>query len=253
MNRLKLLFFAAALAWGGCTLSAQTKVIAHRGSWDCEGTAKNSIAALQKAAEARVYGSEFDVSITSDGVPVVNHDDNIEGYVIEDTPYETIRFIKLKNGETLPTLQAYLEAGKRHPDLQLILEIKPHKKEENENRSVTAIVKMVKELGLEKQVEYISFSMNICKQLVSQAPGSQVAYLKSDIAPAEIKKEGMTGIDYHFMVFEKYPEWVADAHKERLTVNVWTVNKEDAMKSLIDLKVDFITTDKPLEALELTQ
>lgn len=43
---------------------AQTKVIAHRGYWDCEGSAQNSIASLKKAAEAGVYGSEFDVQMT---------------------------------------------------------------------------------------------------------------------------------------------------------------------------------------------
>ena len=59
--------------------SAETKVIAHRGFWKTEGSAQNSITALKKAAEINVYGSEFDVLITSDGIPVVNHDDTIEG------------------------------------------------------------------------------------------------------------------------------------------------------------------------------
>lgn len=253
MKTIKLLFLASALFCGSSALSAQTKVIAHRGFWDCEGSAQNSVTALHKAAEARVYGSEFDVLITADGIPVVNHDDDIEGFIIEETPYADIRDIKLKNGETLPTLQTYLEEGKKYPELQLILEIKPHKKEENENRAVAAITKMVKDLGIEKQVEYISFSMNICEQLLKQAPGSQVAYLKSDITPAEIKQRGLTGIDYHFLAFEKHPEWITDAHKEGLTVNAWTVNNENAMKELIKQKVDFITTDKPLKALELTQ
>lgn len=253
MKAIKLLFLASALFCGSNALPAQTKVIAHRGFWDCEGSAQNSVTALHKAAEARVYGSEFDVLITSNGIPVVNHDDTIEGFTIEETPYASIRDIKLKNGETLPTLQTYLEEGKKYPELQLILEIKPHKKEENENRAVAAIVKMVKELGMEKQVEYISFSMNICERLLKQTPGSQVAYLKSDIVPAEIKQRGLTGIDYHFLAFEKHPEWIADSHKEGLTVNAWTVNNEDAMKELIEQKVDYITTDKPLKALELTQ
>ena len=62
--------------------SAETKVIAHRGFWKTEGSAQNSITALKKAAEINVYGSEFDVLITSDGIPVVNHDDTIEGLVI---------------------------------------------------------------------------------------------------------------------------------------------------------------------------
>ena len=99
---MKKILMAALLAAGSWTaLSAQTQVIAHRGYWDCDGSAQNSIAALVKAAEAGAYGSEFDVSITADGVPVVNHDDDIRGHVIETSVYASIKDLKLPNGETL--------------------------------------------------------------------------------------------------------------------------------------------------------
>lgn len=99
----------------GCVLTgqAQTQVIAHRGFWKTEGSAQNSVTALKKAAEAKVYGSEFDVQMTADNVLVVNHDDKIEGHVIAETPYEELQFLKLKNGETLPTLDDYLNAARR--------------------------------------------------------------------------------------------------------------------------------------------
>ena len=103
---MKKRLIAAMLAVGSCgILFAQTRVIAHRGYWDCEGSAQNSITALVKSAEAGVYGSEFDVSITADGVPVVNHDDDIQGHVIETSRYADIKDLKLPNGETLPTLE----------------------------------------------------------------------------------------------------------------------------------------------------
>ena len=44
---------------------AQTQVIAHRGYWKAEGSAQNSLASLRKAAEAKVYGAEFDVQMTA--------------------------------------------------------------------------------------------------------------------------------------------------------------------------------------------
>ena len=141
---MKKILMAALLAAGSWTaLSAQTQVIAHRGYWDCDGSAQNSIAALVKAAEAGAYGSEVEVSITADGVPVVNHDDDIQGHVIETTDYATIKDLKLPNGETLPTLEQYLAKGKETPGIRLVLEIKPHKLEANENRAVEAIVALV--------------------------------------------------------------------------------------------------------------
>mgnify|MGYP003623357823 CR=1 FL=1 len=105
----------------GGSLFAQTKIIAHRGYWDCEGSAQNSIAALQKAHEIGVYGSEFDVWITADGVAIVNHDDSIPCFRIETTRYEQLKDVTLKNGEKIPTLAEYLMEGKKYPDMQLIL------------------------------------------------------------------------------------------------------------------------------------
>lgn len=232
---------------------AQTKVIAHRGYWKCEGSAQNSIASLEKAAEAKVYGSEFDVQMTQDKEIVVNHDDSIRGLSIFDTPFAELKDLKLSNGEKLPTLDDYLTVGKKLPDIQLILEIKPHKTKEAEDEAVKIIVDKVKKMQMEKQVEYISFSMNICEQLVELTPDSEIAYLKSDVAPKELKEKGINGIDYYIMVLAEKPEWIDEAHGVGMKVNVWTVNDMNMVQKMIDWKVDYITTDYPLEVKKLTQ
>lgn len=233
-------------------MQAQTQVIAHRGFWKTEGSAQNSITALKKAAEEKLYGSEFDVQVTLDGKLIVNHDGKFQGFVIAETPYSQLKRIRLKNGEKLPSLKKYLKEGKKL-DIQLILEIKSHKSKEVEDKMAADIVKMVKKMGLEKQVEYIAFSLNVCEQLAKLTPESEIAYLNGDIAPAELKKKGINGIDYHYNVINKHPEWVKEAHDLGMKVNVWTVNKEEMMKKLIDMKVDYITTDQPLEAKKLLE
>lgn len=242
----------SALALVACIIGiqAQTQVIAHRGFWKTEGSAQNSIAALEKAAEERLYGSEFDVQVTLDGKLIVNHDAKFQGFVIAETPFKELKKIKLKNGEKLPTLKKYLKAGKKQ-DIQLILEIKSHKSKEVEDKMAADIVKMVTKMGLQKQVEYIAFSLNICEQLAKLTPESEIAYLNGNLSPAELKKKGINGIDYNQKVLEKYPEWVEDAHRLGMKVNVWTVNKEDMMRKFIDMKVDYITTDYPLETQKL--
>ena len=233
-------------------MQAQTQVIAHRGFWKTEGSAQNSITALEKAAEEKLYGSEFDVQVTLDGKLIVNHDAKFQGFVIAETPYKQLKKLRLQNGEKLPNLKKYLKKGKKL-DIQLILEIKSHKSKEVEDKMAADIVKMVKKMGLEKQVEYIAFSLNVCEQLAKLTPESEIAYLNGDIAPAELKKKGINGIDYHYNVIEKHPEWVKEAHDLGMKVNVWTVNNEDMMKKLIDRKVDYITTDQPLEAKKLLE
>jgi len=249
MKRTLISTFALVACFIG--IQAQTQVIAHRGFWKTEGSAQNSIMALEKAAEAQLYGSEFDVLMTADGKVVVNHDSSIEGMVIAETPYKKLKNIRIKNGEKLPTLKNYLKKGKKL-DIQLILEAKSLPTKEMEDEAIAKMVKMVKKMGLEKQVEYISFSLNMCEQLAKLTPESEIAYLEGNIAPSELKKKGINGIDYHLnVILNKHPEWVEEAHRLGMKVNVWTVNNESDMKKLIDMKVDYITTDQPLELKNL--
>ena len=229
-------------------LSAQTKVIAHRGYWDTEGSAQNSIASLQKAQELRIYGSEFDVWMTSDGVMIVNHDADIEGLKIEDTPYAKLQDIRLKNGEKLPTLEAYLKQGKKDKKTKLILELKPHSTKDKEDRAAAAVVKMVEKAGVKKQTEYISFSLNICKEFVRLSPKAEVAYLNGDLTPQEVKALKISGIDYNIRVLQANKHWINEAKNLKMSVNVWTVNNEADIQEMIDAGVDYITTDKPTVA-----
>ncbi|MDO4215171.1 MAG: glycerophosphodiester phosphodiesterase family protein [Bacteroidales bacterium] len=241
-NCLLLVYLFAVLgAW------AQPKIVAHRGYWDTPGSAQNSIAALEKAAEIGCYGSEFDVSITSDGVLVVNHDASIQGVVIEDNPYEVIQHMTLNNGEQLPTLAEYLECGLLHPNVQLILEIKPHKAAENEIRAADAVVQMVKNMGLQSRVEYISFSMRICERIHALQPEAKVAYLNGDLSPLAVKEKGLTGVDYHYSVYVKNDAWLDEAKKNGVEVNVWTVDDPKLLdRFTADSRIDLITTNKPV-------
>lgn len=88
------------------------QVIAHRGYWKTEGSAQNSISSLNNTHRIGVYGSEFDVHITRDGIVVVFHDDDIDGIKIENAQYADIKDKRLANGEGIPTLKEYLEAAK---------------------------------------------------------------------------------------------------------------------------------------------
>ena len=248
----RIILCAVALVCCMIGLQAQTQIIAHRGFWKTEGSAQNSITALEKANQGKFYGSEFDVQVTLDGKLIVNHDSKFQGFVIAETPFSKLKKIRLNNGEKLPTLKKYLKEGKKQ-DIQLILEIKSHKDKKVENKVASDVVKMVKKMGLEHQVEYIAFSLNICEQLVKLTPKSEIAYLNGDLSPAELKEKGINGIDYHLNVLFNHPEWVEEAHKLGMKVNVWTVNKVEDMQKFIDMGVDYITTDHPLELQKLLE
>lgn len=243
---MKRIFILMAALLVGLTAVAQPKIVAHRGYWRTDGSAQNSITSLQKAAAVGCYGSEFDVWITADGVPVVFHDATIDGIRIEDTTFATLMNHRLQNGEFIPTLQQYLTEGSKIEGCQLILEIKPHRNEVRDKRIADMCVELVRTLGLEKKTEYISFSKVVCQRLHEITPDSKVAYLNGELAPAQIKEMGLTGIDYNEKVFVKHPEWLQEAKQLGVEVNVWTVDGEENLRHHANLEgVDLITTNDP--------
>lgn len=243
---MKKTLIAVALLLTSAWAMAQTQVIAHRGFWNTEGSAQNSIRALVKADSIQAYGSEFDVWMAADGQLVVNHDPSFKGHKIQTSPSIRLTSLQLANGETLPTLSAYLNKA-QELNTRLILELKVHNKPEEESEAIQKILKMVDELGLNERMEYISFSLHAVKEFIKNAPkNTPVYYLRGELSPKELKEIGCTGPDYHYKVFKKNPEWIKECHELGMKVNAWTVNKEEDMKWLIDRNADFITTNEPI-------
>jgi glycerophosphoryl diester phosphodiesterase len=243
---MKKAFLTLALACAALMVFAQPKVVAHRGYWRTEGSAQNSIVSFQKAAAIGCYGSEFDVWLTVDGVPIVFHDATIAGIRIEDATYAELMNHRLANGEFIPTLQQYLLEATKTEGCQLILEIKPHSTAQRDERIVQRCLELIHMLKLEKRTEYISFSKHVCEYLHAEEPNAKIAYLNGDIAPKDIKAMGLTGIDYHYNVFKKHPEWLQESQQLGVEVNVWTVDGEESLAEFAQMKgIDIITTNDP--------
>ncbi len=165
---------------------------------------------------------------------------------IQDTTYGNIQHTRLCNGEYLPTLIQYLQEAQKYPDLQLILEIKPHRTPERDRRVCADIVKLVNSMNLTDRVEYISFSLDACKAIHEFAPKAKIAYLGGGLTPAEAKDAGLTGIDYHYSFYDKNPDWIPQANKLGVEVNVWTVDGDEQLKKWSTTPgVDLITTNQP--------
>ena len=233
-----------ALAMMALTAGAQ-EVICHRGYWDAEGSAQNSLRSLVKADSISAWGSEFDVWMTADGVLVVNHDASYNGVTIETAKWKQLKDMRLKNGEHLPTLEQMLNCGKALKT-RLVVEMKPHASREQELEAARKIVKMVKKMNLEDRVEYITFSLQGMKNLKELAPeGTPVYYLNGELSPSQLAEMGMAGIDYSIRVMRDHPQWIDEAHALGMKVNVWTVNSDRDMEWCIHYGVDFITTNAP--------
>lgn len=229
----------------------KNQVIAHRGAWKKNNLPENSIASLKEAVRIGCYGSEFDVHMTSDSVLVVNHDPEFLGLSIAKLTYQELLAKKHSNGESIPTLEAYLKEGMKQKHTKLILELKPSKISPERDLHMTGkAVAMVKKLKAEAWVDYISFSYEILKHVKELQPKANVAYLNGDAPLEKLKADGFYGADYNLAVYKK-GEWFQKARELGLTINAWTVNTADDMNWFLDNKADFITTNEPELLLEV--
>jgi len=230
----------------------RNKVIAHRGAWKNQNVPENSLGSLNKAIELGCEGSEFDVWLSSDKVPVVCHNASVGGQLIEQTTASELQKISLGKDDFVPTLEQYLLAAKHQNRTHLVLEIKSSEISQERSLELTnTVVCMVHNLKTQAWVDYISFNYGVLKRVHELDPGAKTAYLSDDKRLEELAADGITGIDYPFYSFHKDETLVKKAHQLGLTVNVWTVDKEEELRYFITQGVDQITTNESEQLIKL--
>lgn len=227
--------------------TAPNPVVAHRGAFKKNNFPENSIAALREAIRLKCTGSEFDVRMTADDSLVINHDPHYNKLEIEKTNFSELAASPLSNGETLPTLRQYLQAGlEGNAQTLLVLEIKPSGISKERGKLIAEKVHATVHLmNAASKVVYISFDYDILKKIIGIDPSAITQYLNGDLPPEQLKADGIKGADYHFSVFQQHPEWIETAKQNKITLNAWTVNDEPTMQWLIKNGFDYITTNEP--------
>lgn len=239
--------FSAGKNMKANTGTAINPVVAHRGAFKKNGFPENSIASLREAIRLGCAGSEFDVRMTADDSLVINHDPDYHKLPIEKTNYADLQQYQLSNGEKLPTLQEYILAGlENNPGTLLVCEIKPSAISKERGKQVAEmVVNLFRQLHAGGKVVYISFDYDILLKIKELHPAAITQYLDGNKTPAQLKADGISGLDYHFSVFKNHPEWITEARSLGLALNAWTVNDATTMDWLLEQRFDYITTNEP--------
>jgi glycerophosphoryl diester phosphodiesterase len=228
------------------------KVVAHRGAWKNTGVTENSQSSLKNAIALGAEASEFDVWLAADNVIVVNHDPHAGGLEIEKSSSADLTKVPLKNGDYLTTLEEYLKTARKQNKTALYLEIKKSLVSNERLMELTEkTVKMVHDMKMQAWVNYISFDLDCLKKVMEVDPTAKTSYVEKDKTLQEMVENKIWGIDYNISMFKDDPELIQKAHKLGLTVNAWTVNKEEDLRMLLDRGIDFITTNEPELLLKL--
>lgn len=233
---------------------SNTKVFAHRGA---SGYApENTLEAFALAIRQGADGIELDVQLSSDGVPVVIHDETIDrvtdktGYVKDYTLQELKELAVLKDRfpaysqSKIPTLKEVLEAVKPS-GIQVNIELKTgiYWYPDIEKK----VAEIVEETGMKDRIVYSSFNHYSVQRLKEIVPDAETAYLYSDVIlnvegyAKETNVDGLHPAVYHV----KMADFLEEYKKSGLKVRAWTVNEETDMKELIEAGITAVITNYP--------
>lgn len=221
----------------------QSLCIAHRGY-----SAKffeNSMEAIEQAVLFGADGVEFDIHHTKDGVPILSHDPTLEKVVLHNPkcPFERdisklyfseIESCRLRNGEKIPTLEEvlnYLAAE----DVMIFVDLK-----DSPNGHFFELFERYHNLS---HIRFIAFEQNYLRLIQSRLPTAKTLLL-SHIIPRGRQFDG-ANVNY------RSRHYLNGFRRRGQETGVWTVNSHERLRIVLNMEIDFITTDYVSRCLAL--
>ena len=242
--------FLCVLTFGATTMPL---IVSHRG--ESKDAPENTMAAFRLAVQRGVGGMECDVYATSDGVPVIMHDESMARTCGVDAKITELTADVVTNtvataawtgtsytDETVPTLAAYLSLL-NGSSTKAVIELKSTK-----NNVVAAVVAAIRAepAATKDRIVFISFTASLIRQVRDALPDYPAWLLgNAETAPAatliaNAQACNATGVDVNGAFDAAY---VAAVKAAGLAFVTWTVDSVDTAARQAFLGVDGITTN----------
>ena len=233
-------------------LDPGNKVVAHRGGATESGYPDNSRAALRYAMGLGCYASECDIYWTKDNKVIVAHansEDKVNGlHPWEAAADEIIAASRLSNGETIPTLEEYLdivmEPGSK---TKLLLDVKmidtPSNDYEHPAKAALRAIEIVQQKNAQNFVEFICTGNEQVMQQIAEpmkAAGLPCGWMCGWISASSFKNKGYTdwanlnARDYFKGVEgSSYNRTIAEFKNAGLKLSVFHIDKKSGNSSAV--------------------
>ena len=235
----------------GDTIKVQkqhVQMIAHRGLSGLER--ENTCSAFVAAGNRSYFGIETDIHKTKDGQFVAFHDDTTTRltdfeWVVEDCTLSELQTLQLKDTDgnvrsdlLMPTLQEYIRICRKYGKTA-ILELK----NPFQINDIQTVVEIIRQEEWLKNTVFISFKLDNMIHLRNILPEQPLQYLvKEFTAPAKEAIERYV-LDLDIKYSSITADQVQEVHDLGRKVNVWTVDDPECAQLLIQMGVDYITTN----------
>ena len=220
-------------------------VIAHRA---CPNhTAENSLEGIRRAAELNADAVEIDVRLTHDGVPVLMHDRTLRRTTGRAKPisaisFDTLRRLRLSNGEPVPTFAEALDALPQR--LRVAVDVKvPH--------AINPIIDEIRNQHRQRDAMVWSQHLSPARVTAHREPEIEASLLRDTFTPwghraflRDAQRCGARGVSARWEAVT--PAFTASAHRMGLIVYSWSRSPSVPLLKLPLL--DGLVTDWPAEA-----
>lgn len=251
-------------------------IMAHRG--DSAHFPENTIPSMESAVEVGIDVLETDVRLTKDDELVLFHDEDMQRTTgkqgtIRDRTLEELEEIDLgdrftSDGVTYPfrgkglRVVTLREALERFPDVKFNIDIKDTLPD-----APRILASLLREQAREDSVIVASFNNGQIKKFHRIAPEFPVAASSSQIRwfvlGLKLRLLSLLARTIPYSAFQVpvrsgsveivNSRLVEAAHERGVAIHVWTINTKREMKSLLDLGVDGIFSDRPALLREVMQ
>ena len=255
----RLLALAVVALLGATTLSAQTRMLAHRGGKAEQD--ENTLAAFKATYAAGCHGFETDIHITADGKYVVMHDGLLDRTTtgsgrIEQLSSAYIRTISTKAGNPVPFLEDILDFFKTCEGLYVEFEMKTNQEfypEELLHKYCEDVYSMVMAAKPKDALfVFTSFDPRPLLYLRAHHPDAEVMYITGKPCSHETvdlcKALGINRLAATVNASSR--ESVKYAHQSGLLVSLWPGEKCADSHMAFLMGSDYLCTDIPLELMQ---
>ncbi|MFD8374490.1 glycerophosphodiester phosphodiesterase [Streptomyces sp. NPDC059688] len=216
--------------------------VAHRG--DPYRFRENTIPSLRSALDQGADAVEVDVRLTRDGVPVLLHDATLERLWRHDRPLRALSAEEVR-GLTAGGVPTLAEALAATGDSRMMLDLCGRV----DRRIADRVADVVRQTGSRDRVTYCAGAEAMLAVRAAD-PGAEIALTWTSLAPpraAVLDAVRPRWLNYRFSLVDR--ELAARVHHGGHLLSVWTPDTRRAMRRLLDLGVDSITTNR-IDALE---
>ena len=228
-------------------LSMETKIISHRGRTSRKSV-DNTLESINNAIDLNVDMVEVDIRRTKDSQIVCFHDQDIDDKFLRDLDYSEI----IEIDSQIPTLEQVLWSAKGKIGIEIEL------KEPDYERDVISIVRYYFDYNnfvlksfhpqVVERVKEIDQKISTGLLLGSAFSLEQLFLtIKEAFTCNNFKQSKADFISPYYKIFEA--GWFSRFTRNKVPVQVWTVNDVESIRTLINQQVHSIVTDIPEVAI----